>query len=159
MEKILHLLQYNITQRFFFLSCAFLIALISDQSSHISVCFESHVICRKHLLHNNVIAHLNSRGFYTSVNINTMQMMIYWFSFIYDLLFIASCRANVKCSLCSSNTERGCRTIGSAILYTKRKKKKKDGRYSTFLQFILWFIPSSIYQKNSNYDLSWKKSI
>lgn len=137
MEKILHLLQYNITQRFFFLSCAFLIALISDQSSHISVCVESHVICREHLLHNNVIAHLNSRGFYTSVNINTMQMMIYWFSFIYDLLFIASCRANVKCSLCSSNTQRGCRTVGSAILYFKRKKIRREVFYIFAVYFVI----------------------
>lgn len=128
---------YNRTQRFFFFfPQEFVRALISDQSSHTNVCFESHVIWREHLLHNNAIAHLNSRGFYTSVNINTMQMMIYWFSFICDLLFIASCRANVKRSLCSSNTERGCRIFGLAILHFKKKKMRKQA----FNIFAVYFM-------------------
>lgn len=118
-----------------FLSLEFVLTFISNQSSHTNVCFESHFIWKEHLPHNSVIARLNSREFYTSVNINTMQMMIYWFSFIYDLLFIASCRANVKCSLCSSNTGRGCRILGLVNpLFWKMRRQV----FYVFLQFVLW---------------------
>lgn len=138
--KYRHLSWYNRTQKYFSFSSGICHTLISDQSSHTNVCFESHVIWRERLLYNNVIAHLNSRGFYTSVNINTMQMMIYWFSFIYDLLFIASCRANVRHSLCSSDTEKGCRTVGSAVLYFLKNEKASIKHFS----IILWKVPSSI---------------
>lgn len=120
-KKVLHIIIYfswNREQSNFFQNCG--IALIPNQSSHTIVCFESHIICREYLLHNTEIAHLNSREFYTSVNINTMQMMIYWFSFIYDLLFIDSCRVNVKCILCSSKAGKRCRILGSAILHFKK---------------------------------------
>ena len=115
--------------------------LILDQSSHTVLCIESNVIWGKPFPYENLMAHLNSRGFYTSVNINTMQMMIYWSPFICDLLFIASCRANVKSTLCSTNTEKGCRILISMVIFLFNEVASI---LFFFLLFLSWQNFSSI---------------
>lgn len=83
-----------------------------------------------------------------------MQMMIYWFSLSVIFYSLPHVEQMWNVVFVPQIQKEGVELLDQLSFI----KKKKEVFY-IFAVYFSWYIPSSMYQKNSNYDSSQKKSI